>query len=111
MKREASTVYLALIMAAIIVLAGGPINTAFASSSYTFTRLDIKGALSSAAVAVNDHNQVVGYYYDIVAKTNAYVYSNGKFTGINVDCHTTMPVAINIHGDVGGYYLCDSKYR
>jgi len=117
MKREVNAAYFALIMAAIIVLAGGPINTAFGSSSYTFTKITAQDDLTNYGGAINDHDQIVGSYRDwdgAIWKVYGFLYSpsQGKLTTLDYPgAKWTAPSAINDNGQIIGGYLINWPFR
>ena len=84
-------------------------GTAAAGASaepYTFTTIDVPGALyGSYAQGINDAGQVTGYYFDGTG-AHGFVDTNGAFTTINVPGATgsTYAFGINTAGQVTGYY-------
>lgn len=62
-------------------------------------------------VAINNADEVAGYYTDANGNDHGYVYNNGAFTALDVpNTLGTRPTAINNNGDVVGTYV-DSSHQ
>jgi probable HAF family extracellular repeat protein len=64
------------------------------------------GAQGTVAVGINDHDQIVGYYYDSNDHANGFLYSNGKYTTLDdpLGVDGTFATGINNKGQIVGYY-------
>jgi probable HAF family extracellular repeat protein len=61
----------------------GGVETAFADSIYSFTTIDVPGALSTSPSGINDSGQIVGGFWDGL-KGHGFLYRGGSFTTIDV---------------------------
>jgi probable HAF family extracellular repeat protein len=85
-------------------------------ASYTFTTIDAPNASATVAVDLNNHGQVVGYYYEIndpSGLAHGFLYDQGRITTIDVPAalytegtsiHYTEVAAINARGQIIGNY-------
>jgi probable HAF family extracellular repeat protein len=75
------------------------------AASYTFTTIDVPGALATYAYGINDRNQIVGSYFDGF-RNHGYLWDEGVFTTIDVPgAQTTFAYGINARGQIVG--TCD----
>jgi probable HAF family extracellular repeat protein len=49
-----------------------------------YTRIDVPGAVLTAAFGVNNRRQVVGYSIDDAGAVHAYLWSKGRFSNIDL---------------------------
>ena len=90
----------------------GGLPNAFLYSNGVFTSLsDPLGTNGTAAVAINNNGQIVGYYLDSSNVQHGFVYSDGIYTTIDdpLGTHGTVLTGINNSGQVVGYYLDNSS--
>ena len=90
----------------------GGLPNAFLYSNGVFTSLsDPLGTNGTAAVAINNNGQIVGYYLDSSNVQHGFVYSDGIYTTIDdpLGTHGTVLTGINDLGEVVGYYLDNSS--
>jgi probable HAF family extracellular repeat protein len=98
---------------------GGLINHGFVYENGIYTTLDDPLASSppnssvmengTVALGINDHDQIVGYYYDSNNHANGFLYSNGKYTTLDDPLgangtNGTFLTGINDKGQIVGYY-------
>ena len=68
----------------------------------TFTTIDFPGALSTLAVGINDHGQIVGHY-SAGGRLHGFLLDKGAFTTIDVrGAVNTCPAGINNRGQIVG---------
>jgi probable HAF family extracellular repeat protein len=74
----------------------------------TFTTIDVPGATSTAALAINARGDIVGDYTTADGVVHGFLLRKGEFTTIDVPAATdTRAFGINARGDiVGGVRQC-----
>jgi probable HAF family extracellular repeat protein len=63
-------------------------------------------ANGTVALGINNHDQIVGYYYDSNHQANGFLYSNGKYTTLDdpLGVNGTFAAGINDKGQIVGWY-------
>jgi hypothetical protein len=81
------------------------------TSQGRYITIEVPGAASTAALKVNDHRQVAGFYVDWANAIHGFVWDDRKVTTIDFPrAEATFPFGINNRGDtVGVYYLADGS--
>src|SRR5215471_16627464 len=101
-KRAAIGVHLAMFAMA----AFGGVETAFADSIYSFTTIDVPGALSTNANGINDSGQIVGSFWDGLNGHGFFLDVDGSFTTIDVPgASSTGASGINNSGQIVGSFV------
>jgi probable HAF family extracellular repeat protein len=86
------------------VVGSGP-NGGFIYDNGMFMTLNAPAAIYTAAEAINDRDEVAGYYEDSSGAEHGFVYDNGTFATLNVPGATSTSIyAINDRGEVAGTY-------
>ncbi|GAC1516568.1 MAG: hypothetical protein NVS1B4_12210 [Gemmatimonadaceae bacterium] len=71
----------------------------------TFTKIDVPGSLSTSALGMNDHGDVVGTFSSQDGKRHGYLLRGGSYQSIDVPGATaTTALGINSQGDVVGTF-------
>jgi probable HAF family extracellular repeat protein len=74
-------------------------------AAYTFTPIDVPGALSTSATGINNAGDVVGSFEDHPAGSMGFLYTNGVITTINVPGAVgTSASAISNSGTIAGSF-------
>jgi hypothetical protein len=61
----------------------GGVETAFANPSYSFTTIDVPGAINTHALGINSSGQIVGSFVDALYKAHGlFLDVGGSFTTI-----------------------------
>jgi probable HAF family extracellular repeat protein len=70
------------------------------------TTANSNGTEGTVASGINNHDQIVGYYYDSNDRANGFLYSNGKYTTLDdpLGVDGTFATGINDKGQIVGYY-------
>jgi probable HAF family extracellular repeat protein len=69
----------------------------------TFNPIDFPGATATAAVGINDHGQIVGFFMDIGSQIHGFLLDDGVFTRIDFPgAAQTAAVGINNRGQIVG---------
>ena len=83
----------------------GGVETAFADSIYSFTTIDVPGASSTGANAINDSGQIVGSFDDATGAHGFFLDVDGSFTTIDVPgASETFAIGINNSGQIVGFF-------
>jgi hypothetical protein len=91
---------------AALCFAAGP---AFAGS-YTYTSLAPAGSIQPAVGGMNDNDQVVGSFQDPTTyRSHGFLWSQGRFTQIDVGSFGTFLTDINAFGIATGYYYASAE--
>jgi probable HAF family extracellular repeat protein len=91
-------------MFAMVVFGG--METTFADIAYTFTRINVPGAIDTCAFGINDTGQIVGTFVDSTMANHGFLYSGGSFTTIDVRRATgTFAQGINNRRQIVGWFL------
>src|SRR5262245_45977669 len=78
----------------------------FLLDSGTFTTIDVPGASSTFAEAMNDMRQIVGFFKDITGVSHGFLWDRGRFTVIDAPgATTTSASAINALGQIIGSFV------
>jgi len=92
--------------AAVLALGSAGFSQTSTAVAYTYTTLAFPGATSSTAIAINNHNAVVGTYSLGVTGTHSFLWQNGTFTTIDFPgASSTYASGINDFGDIVGTYV------
>src|SRR5438093_12044119 len=79
-------------------------------SGFTFSTIDVPGAFSTEALAINNAGQIVGFFKVFDPNTgigqHGFLYDRGTFTTIDVPAAltVTVPSGINEAGKIVGYF-------
>jgi probable HAF family extracellular repeat protein len=74
-------------------------------AAYTFTAVDVPGALSTSAIGINNAGEIVGSFEDHAAGSMGFVYMNGVVTTLNVPGAVgTSATAISNSGTIAGSF-------
>jgi hypothetical protein len=75
------------------------------AASFTFTPIDVPGAISTQALRINPRGQIVGFYHDSTGG-HGFLYDRGVFTTIEVPgASGTQAFGINPRGQIVGLYF------
>src|SRR5215471_3735852 len=100
-KRAAIGVHLAMFAMAVF----GGVETAFADSIYSFTTIDVPGALSTSVFGINDSGQIVGDFWDGLNGHGFLLDTSGSITTIDVPgAWATRASGINDNGQIVGTF-------
>lgn len=94
-----------LLLFAMVVFGG--VKTAMADVLYSFTTIDVPGALLTFATGINDGGQIVGIFQDALGNDHGFLDSGGSFTTIDVPGAipgTTFVSGINDSGQIVGSF-------
>lgn len=83
------------------------------AATYTFTTIDVPGAISTAVFGINGNGQIVGDFSKSVGSVQGFIYDAGTFTTINVPSPATSTIAagINNSGQIVGWYFAPAPIR
>jgi len=83
----------------------GGVETAFADSIYSFTTIDVPGALSTGASGINDSGQIVGGFWDGLNGHGFFLDVGGSSTAIDAPrAGETFAVWINSSGQIVAFF-------
>jgi probable HAF family extracellular repeat protein len=90
-----------VVLSLILALAGD----AKAQPTYSFTTIDVPGALYTYPTGINDSGQIVGFYRDASSTLHGFLLDNGSYTTLDVPgAYLTEAYGINDSGQIVGYY-------
>ena len=73
------------------------------AATYSFTQIDVPGAITTAASGINDSGQIVGYYYPSAGGEFGFLDIGGSLTQIDVPGSTLRkPAASTTRGRSSG---------
>jgi probable HAF family extracellular repeat protein len=88
-----------------LIILGLLISAASAAHTYTFTSIDVPGAIATNPQGRNDLGSVVGYYTDTTNQSHGFLFAGAGFTPIDVPgASHTWARGINNSGNIVGYY-------
>lgn len=89
-----------------------PSAASTSTGSFSFTSIDVPGAVATRALGLNNHGEIVGDYFDASGTRHGYVLRYGKFTSFDFPGSIeTRGIAVNDRGDIGGSYLDSASMR
>src|SRR5215467_646140 len=81
----------------------GGVQTAVADVQYSFTTIDVPGAINTQAFGINDSGQIVGFFDDALGGHGFVLDTGGNFTTIDVPgASSTRAFGINDSGQIVG---------
>lgn len=97
--------FFCVLVAALVLLAAAAFAQTSTAIAYNYATLGFPGSTSTIAIAINNHNAVVGSYSLGTTGIHGFLWQNGTFSTIDFPgALVTMPNAINDNGDIVGSY-------
>jgi len=93
--------YISVLAVALVLLATGAFAQTSIAVAYKYASLNFPGSTGTTAIAINNHNAVVGSYSLGTTGTHGFLWQNGTFTTIDFPGATyTVASGINDFGDI-----------
>src|SRR3954447_19182344 len=103
--RSLNSCWTMLSMVAFLVLAPMAAGSSANAANFSFTQIDVPGAVTTEAFGINDAGQIVGEIVDITGFAHGFLDTGGSFTQIDVPgAQQTFAHDINNAGQIVGLF-------